>query len=204
MATYEYFLPELGEGIEAGDVIQVLVAVGGGDHEGSGRRRIGDEAPPKCQPVSGIVQAIHVQAGDKAAVGQRIITLETETTPGAQLRSTRESPHAAVPHEAISEQASAPVTEAGTAWQLSLPARSPIQTALPLLLLSQQLAPSAHYDLRRRCQPRPRPLQWRQLRQCAAWHAKSVLTSRRFLVQVRRAYQHGRRQSLRPPSVNES
>jgi pyruvate dehydrogenase E2 component (dihydrolipoyllysine-residue acetyltransferase) len=85
MATYEYILPELGEGIEAGDVIQVLVAVG--------------EAITKDQPVveletdkavievpapiSGIVQAIHVQAGDKAAVGQPIMTLETETTPSA-------------------------------------------------------------------------------------------------------------------------
>ena len=118
MATYEYFLPELGEGIEAGDVIQVLVAVGEAITKD---RAVVELETDKAvievpAPVSGIVQAIHVQAGDKAAVGQRIITLETETTPGVVTAPVPGKAHtAAVPHEAGSaEQASAPVTEAGT------------------------------------------------------------------------------------------
>ena len=84
MATYEYILPELGEGIEAGDVIQVLVAVGEAITKDQAVVELEtDKAVIEVPaPVSGIVQAIHVQAGDKAAVGQRIITLETETTPG--------------------------------------------------------------------------------------------------------------------------
>jgi multidrug efflux pump subunit AcrA (membrane-fusion protein) len=38
----------------------------------------------KCQHPSVASQAIHVQAGDKAAVGQRIVTLETA---GQEVRS---------------------------------------------------------------------------------------------------------------------
>ena len=69
MATYEYFLPELGEGIEAGDVIQVLVAVGEAITKDQAVVELEtDKAVIEVPaPVSGIVQAIHVQAGDKAA-----------------------------------------------------------------------------------------------------------------------------------------
>ena len=118
MATYEYILPELGEGIEAGDVIQVLVAVGEAITKDQAVVELEtDKAVIEVPaPVSGIVQAIHVQVGDKAAVGQRIITLETETTPGVVTAPVPETAHTAtVPHEAESpEQASAPVTGMGT------------------------------------------------------------------------------------------
>jgi pyruvate dehydrogenase E2 component (dihydrolipoamide acetyltransferase) len=85
MATYEYILPELGEGIEAGDVIQVLVAVGEVIAKDQPVVELEtDKAVIEVPaPVSGIVQAIHVQAGEKAAVGQPIMTLETETAPSA-------------------------------------------------------------------------------------------------------------------------
>jgi pyruvate dehydrogenase E2 component (dihydrolipoamide acetyltransferase) len=72
-------LPELGEGIETGDVIQLLVAVG--------ETIVKDQPVMELEtdkavievpsPVGGVVQTIHVQAGDKAAVGQRILTVET-------------------------------------------------------------------------------------------------------------------------------
>lgn len=80
MATYEYVLPELGEGIESGDVIQVLVAVGESIVKDQPVFELEtDKAVIEVpSPVGGVVQTIHVQAGDKAAVGQRILTVETE------------------------------------------------------------------------------------------------------------------------------
>ena len=80
MATFAFALPELGESIESGDVVQVLVAVG--DQivaEQSVVELETDKAVVEVpSPVSGSVTAIHVAAGDKAAVGQLIVTLETD------------------------------------------------------------------------------------------------------------------------------
>ncbi|HEY7492535.1 MAG TPA: 2-oxo acid dehydrogenase subunit E2 [Candidatus Tectomicrobia bacterium] len=81
MATYEYTLPELGEGIGSGDVIQVLVAVGDTITKDQSVLELEtDKAVIEVPaPVGGIVQKVHVQAGDTAAVGQLILTVETET-----------------------------------------------------------------------------------------------------------------------------
>ena len=80
MATFAFALPELGESIESGDVVQVLVAVG--DEiavEQSVLELETDKAVVEVpSPVSGSVTAIHVAPGDKAAVGQLIVTLETD------------------------------------------------------------------------------------------------------------------------------
>ena len=80
MAAYAFALPELGEGIESGDVVNVLVA--------AGDRVIQDQPLIELEtdkavievpaPVDGVVQTMHVQAGDKANVGQLIVTFETE------------------------------------------------------------------------------------------------------------------------------
>jgi pyruvate dehydrogenase E2 component (dihydrolipoamide acetyltransferase) len=59
MATYEYILPELGEGIEAGDVIHVLVAVGDTITKDQAVLELEtDKAVIEVPaPVSGVVQA---------------------------------------------------------------------------------------------------------------------------------------------------
>jgi pyruvate dehydrogenase E2 component (dihydrolipoamide acetyltransferase) len=79
MATYAYALPELGEGIESGDVVQVLVAVGNAITKDQPLLELEtDKAVIEVPaPVSGVVQAVHVHEGDTAAVGQLIVTLET-------------------------------------------------------------------------------------------------------------------------------
>src|SRR5215831_3901220 len=78
MATFEFVLPELGEGMEAGDVVQVLVSVGESITEEQPVLELEtDKAVVEVPaPVSGTVKAIHVQAGDKAAVGQLLLTVE--------------------------------------------------------------------------------------------------------------------------------
>ena len=80
MATFAFALPELGESIESGDVVQVLVAVG---EQIAAEQSVLELETDKAvvevpSPVSGSVTAIHVAAGDKAAVGQLIVTLETD------------------------------------------------------------------------------------------------------------------------------
>jgi pyruvate dehydrogenase E2 component (dihydrolipoamide acetyltransferase) len=96
MATYEYKLPELGEGIESGDVIQVLVAVGDTIVKDQPVLELEtDKAVIEVPaPVGGVVQRIHVQAGDKAAVGQGILTVETEATADTPARPTPVAPAA--------------------------------------------------------------------------------------------------------------
>jgi pyruvate dehydrogenase E2 component (dihydrolipoamide acetyltransferase) len=121
MATYEYTLPELGEGIEAGDVIQVLVAVGETiARDQSVLELETDKAVIEVPaPVSGIVQAIHVQAGEKAAVGQRILTLET---------AAATSP-AAAPAPPPAPPAAAPLASPPTAQTPALPLETRPATA---------------------------------------------------------------------------
>jgi pyruvate dehydrogenase E2 component (dihydrolipoamide acetyltransferase) len=87
MSTYAFALPELGEGIEAGDVVNVLVAVGDAIAQDQPVLELEtDKAVIEVPaPVSGVVRDVHVQAGDKAAVGQLIVTFETE---GAADRET--------------------------------------------------------------------------------------------------------------------
>ena len=109
MATFAFALPELGESIESGDVVQVLVAVGEQVvAEQSVLELETDKAVVEVpSPVSGSVTAIHVAAGDKAAVGQLIVTLETDgatatndvsppTAPPAEAEPAPTTPPAAV------------------------------------------------------------------------------------------------------------
>ncbi len=79
MATFQFVLPELGEGMEAGDVVQILVTVGDTiTAEQPVLELETDKAVVEVPaPVSGTVKAIHVQAGDKATVGQLLLTVET-------------------------------------------------------------------------------------------------------------------------------
>ena len=98
MATFEFVLPELGEGMEAGDVVQVLVNVGESITEEQPVLELEtDKAVVEVPaPVSGTVKAIHVQAGDKAAVGQLLLTVEIPASTAASAQAPRTPPSAAV------------------------------------------------------------------------------------------------------------
>ena len=71
-------LPELGEGIDSGDVVDILVAVGDrvDEEQGLVELEIDKGVVEMPAPSAGIVQAIHVQKGDRANVGQLIATIE--------------------------------------------------------------------------------------------------------------------------------
>lgn len=79
MAT-EFKLPELGEDIESGDVINVLVSVGDSVVEEQPVMEIEtDKATIEVPaPVGGSVKEIHVKEGDKVKVGQLLFTIDEE------------------------------------------------------------------------------------------------------------------------------
>ena len=76
----QFLLPELGENIEDGDVLSILVSVGDTINEEQPVMEIETDKAAIEVPcsVSGIVKAIHVEEGGKAQVGHPILTVETE------------------------------------------------------------------------------------------------------------------------------
>lgn len=104
MATFEFALPELGEGIEAGEVVQLLVAVGDTITEEQAVLELEtDKAVVEVpSPVSGTVTGLHVHAGDKAHVGQLLLTVDTQAT-----ASARQAPAPPAPQKAAEPAPSA-------------------------------------------------------------------------------------------------
>lgn len=77
MAT-EFKLPDLGEGVEAGDVVSVLVSEGDTIEEEQGVVELETDKALIEVPssVAGKVVKIHVSAGDRVPVGEPLITVE--------------------------------------------------------------------------------------------------------------------------------
>lgn len=74
----EVMLPELGEGIDAGDVVSILVSPGDTveAEQGLVELEIDKGVVEMPSPSAGVVKAIHVKEGDRAGIGQLIVTLE--------------------------------------------------------------------------------------------------------------------------------
>ena len=74
----EFRLPELGENIESGDVVKILVSVGDSvtkDHPlmEIETEKANIEVP---SPVSGTIKEIHVREGEKVKIGQLLLTID--------------------------------------------------------------------------------------------------------------------------------
>lgn len=74
----EFKLPELGENIEGGDVVAVLVAAGDAVAEGQAILEIeaGKASMEIPSPADGTISAVHIAQGDTIAVGQLVFTIE--------------------------------------------------------------------------------------------------------------------------------
>lgn len=74
-------LPELGDGIESGDILQVLVRVGDRVEKGQGVIELETDKATVEVPSdhAGNVTAVHVQVGQNVPVGATLVTLEVET-----------------------------------------------------------------------------------------------------------------------------
>jgi len=94
--TVEFKLPELGENIEKGDLLKVLVAVGDVIAKEQPVLELETEKATLEVPssVAGRVTEIHVRAGEKVRVGQLILTLESAAGAG---QAKIEQPKPALP-----------------------------------------------------------------------------------------------------------
>ena len=100
MAT-EFKLPELGENIESGDLVRLMVKPGASVIEGQPVMELETDKAVVEVPssVSGRVQEIRVKEGDKLRVGQVIFTLENGAGATAQKVDTTSAP----PTEPVNE-----------------------------------------------------------------------------------------------------
>src|SRR5216684_2911684 len=108
MAT-EFKLPELGENIESGDLVRLMIKPGASIAEGEPVMELETDKAVVEVPssVTGTVGEVRVKEGDKLRVGQVIFTVEN----GAGTASTKPSSKT----EKRVEQAIAPVQATGTA-----------------------------------------------------------------------------------------
>ncbi|MBI1926443.1 2-oxo acid dehydrogenase subunit E2 [Candidatus Poribacteria bacterium] len=76
----EFTLPELGENIESGDIVNILVSVGDTIQKEQPVVEIETDKAAIEVPSSmgGVVKAIYMKVGEKAQVGQPILSVETE------------------------------------------------------------------------------------------------------------------------------
>ncbi|MEE2659722.1 MAG: dihydrolipoyllysine-residue acetyltransferase [Candidatus Latescibacterota bacterium] len=74
----EVKLPELGEGIQSGEVVDILVSEGDSIKEEQGliELEIDKGVVEMPSPTAGVVKAIHVKEGDTASVGQLVAMVE--------------------------------------------------------------------------------------------------------------------------------
>src|ERR1700752_3346141 len=105
-AVIEFKLPELGENIENGDLVRLMVAPGATVSTGQSVMELETDKAVVEVPssVSGTVQEIRVKEGDKIKVGQVIFTVD-----GAEAKSAPANGQAATAaSEAASRPAAAP------------------------------------------------------------------------------------------------
>ena len=99
--TVHFTLPELGEHVEAADLIKILVSVGDRIELDQPVLELETDKADFELPstVSGIVKEIHVREGGKVKVGQLILTVE-EAAAGSGPLSTKSGAPAAPEEEA--------------------------------------------------------------------------------------------------------
>src|SRR5271155_5794871 len=116
MAT-EFKLPELGENIESGDLVRLMIKSGGTISEGQPVMELETDKAVIEVPssVTGTIGEIRVKEGDKLRVGQVIFTVENgaKTAPAAKAeKSAPAVPTAPSPSPAPSPAAVVPATPA--------------------------------------------------------------------------------------------
>jgi pyruvate dehydrogenase E2 component (dihydrolipoamide acetyltransferase) len=123
----EFKLPELGENIKSGTVTKVLVAPGDTVAKDQPVLEMETEKAVVEIPcsVAGKITAVHVKAGDKAAIGQLILTLEGDAASGPVQKSTTTKPAAVTP----TPPTRAPAAAAPASAPAPTPAHGPVPAA---------------------------------------------------------------------------
>ena len=129
--AFEFKLPELGENIEGGDVVGVLVAVGDAVTEGQSILEIeaGKASMEIPSPAAGTISAVHVAQGDSIVIGQLTFTIEESAGAAAPAKKAKAKP---APEPAPAE-APAPVAKEApkAAPAPAAPAPAPVPVAAP-------------------------------------------------------------------------
>ena len=129
-AVIEFKLPELGENIEQGDLVRLMVAPGAAVSAGQSVMELETDKAVVEVPssVSGTVQEIRVKEGDKIKVGQVIFTVD-----GAEAKASPSPSQAAVPAvaETPKEKPAAPAPPKEVAAVPSQPAASSAPSSTP-------------------------------------------------------------------------
>ena len=118
--TTEFNLPELGEDIEAGDVVALLVSVGDTIEVDQPVLEIETDKAAIEIPssVSGVITAIHVEEGGIIEIGKPILTVDTEGGSGETAKpvetpeKTAPAPEAVSPTIRVEKQEEPPVVAA--------------------------------------------------------------------------------------------
>jgi len=116
MAT-EFKLPELGENIESGDLVRLLIKPGANITEGEPVMELETDKAVVEVPssVSGTVGEIRVKEGDKLRVGQVIFTVENgATAPKVEKPAAEANAPAVVPKAAPVAKTAVPVVDEAT------------------------------------------------------------------------------------------
>ena len=149
--SVKFALPDLGENIESGDVIRILVDVG--DHLAEDQTVIELETDKAVievpSSIDGTVTEILIQQGDTIAVGQPILEVETaeatageETSPAVEEAPPAPAPAAEpAPVPLPQEQATAPVVEEAP------PAPAPTDGPVPAAPSTRRLAREIGVDI---------------------------------------------------------
>jgi pyruvate dehydrogenase E2 component (dihydrolipoamide acetyltransferase) len=127
MAT-EFKLPSLGENVDSGDVVRILVKVGDTVKADQSviEMETGKATVEIPTSVGGVVKIIHVKEGTKAKVGQVILTLEGGAAAPAPAPAAKA---AAAPTPA---PAPAPAAPAAAPQPPPLPAAAPVRAPAPV------------------------------------------------------------------------
>ena len=142
-AASEFRLPELGENIEKGDLLKVLVSVGDLLEKDQPVIELETDKATLEVPssVAGTVKEIHVKAGEKVKVGQLILTVEGGAETGAP--APAESAQSAAPKPSAGAPAAKPVGREGTVTVPPVSAEeAPKATAAPATKTLVPAAPS--------------------------------------------------------------
>ena len=98
----DFILPQLGEGVETGDVLEILVEVGETITAGQDVVELETDKATifVSSDVGGVIKAINCAEGDTIKPGQSVLTVEGSAAPAAPA----ETPPAAAPPNQLSHQ----------------------------------------------------------------------------------------------------
>jgi pyruvate dehydrogenase E2 component (dihydrolipoamide acetyltransferase) len=135
----EFRLPELGENIDQGDLVRLMISSGTKVSEGQPVMELETDKAVVEVPssISGVVKDVRVKEGEKVKVGQVIFTLEGGTAPQPERAKHAPVEHADGQHEArVAFQAA--IRAEGKTEEQALPPDQPRPTA-PIFTMPEQL-----------------------------------------------------------------